>query len=202
MIKIPDGDKRLSRDKLGNGNRKSNSFYRKCDLEIKNTNDEMQKEVAFAMFMVSHAVSHNEYLLDHFNEEPNYKKTYINTKKCCKRFFRELLYIAKKKDIRGLSVMVNRQSSREANLWTIVLKMEINEVEIFNVIDYKDVMDVLSLDDLDCLDYTVSNENFSVYLGGRELDTQQFFTKTLNWSLENLDASRDRMMLINSRSQK
>lgn len=183
----------------GNPNRKfkkPNKFKGKMYSLIKESKKvdvELNKALKI-MFNINHLEVHVPWLMERFEDEPNYYKTYANIQKCKNRALSELLF-----HTNCIDVMVNKKGKSDKRLWLAIFKVTYKELTVICVANYKDmemVIGRLAMEETDIdqpMTMLVDEEK-----GARVLDNQQYFVGTLKEMLDKVDEGVQKLMLYSS----
>ncbi len=183
----------------GNPNRKfkkANKFKGKMYSLIKESKKESVElnKALKIMFAINHLEVHVPWLMERFENEPNYFKTYNNIRKCKNRALSELLF-----HTNCIDVMVNKKGKSDKRLWLAVFKVTYKELTVICVANYKDMEMVIGraiLEETDIdqpMTMLVDEEK-----GARILDNQQYFVGTLKEMLDKVDNEVQKLMLYYS----
>lgn len=179
----------------GNPNRKFrkvNKFKSKIYSLIKESkkdNIEINKALKI-MFGINHLEAHTDFLQSHFEDEPNYYKTYANIKKCKNRAIGELLF-----HTNCVEVMVNKRGKTDKRLWLAVFKVTYKELTVICVTNYKDIEMVIGRLDMEETDIDKPTTMLiDEEKGARILDTQMYFTNSLKEMLDRTDLEVQKLM--------
>lgn len=164
---------------------KENSFKTKIRIIISQSKKENKWlfHSLNIMFGVCHVKAHERWLMRNMENDSNIYRTYNNIQKSVERSLIEILPIRDKVSD-YLTLKINKNGTEDKRKWKLVFEIQYKEVLIITDVSYNKMVNCLNEDEeLEETDFSGS----TVQLGEKELGKEQYFSKTLRESFQNLD---------------
>ena len=160
---------------------KENSFKTKIRIIINQSKKENHS--LNIMFGVCHVKAHEKWLIRNMENDSNIYRTYNNIQKSVERSLIEILPIRDKVSD-YLKLKINKNGTEDKRKWKLVFEIQYKEVLIMTDVSYNKMVNCLNEnEELEETDFSGS----TVRLGEKELGKEQYFSKTLRESFQQLD---------------